>query len=243
MLVGPQFWSKNEWQFSTMSAATVLDHEQNAAQLFTITTEGFLLIMAKNNWSRWKAMCKFWENCGDWGATLPVVLTDEKLAAAKAKDPNYVQDPVAIACAHAEYTSSTSGQQKDGTFSDEGKEKFAKYCKEIKKNRKKRKIQIVAFDEQVLKMVREEKGITALTLKEHLAMSTNRKRTPGTKPTVPAKKLRLWNLNDEDGDDSDDDVSSTCSKTGSQTGSKAPSAGSPANSTSSKASHSSNNAE
>lgn len=207
MLVGDKFWGKKTLFYSTISEYKVLDHAGKPVQLFTASTEAFLLILCDNNWDKWRAMCKWWASKNDWKAELPVLLSAAELAAKriKEKNPDLQQDPIAVACHTAKYTDKNAGQTKEGsTFSEAGLKQFRRFAKDIKRNRKKRKEAIVKFDKQVLELVRTKKKITGKTHEEQL-LGSNRKRKPGKVAAKPRKQFRLWAIDDEDGDISESD--------------------------------------
>lgn len=207
MLVGDKFWGKKQLYYETISGCKVLNHEKmpKAVQLFTVSTEAFLLILCDNNWQKWRAMCKYWASKNDWNADLPILLSATQLAEARKDDPNKQQDPIAVAIHTAKYTDKNAGQTKEGsTFSEAGLKQCRKFAKDIKRNRKSSKEAILKFDKELLELVRKKKNITGRTHEEQL-LGNNRKRKPGKVAAKPKKQFKLWTIDDEDGDISESD--------------------------------------
>lgn len=141
----------------------------------------------------------------DFKKALPTLKTAAEARELLKKDANWKEDADTLAMNTALYTSSTSGQAKEGTFSPKGLKQFRKFAKGILRNRKKNKEQILTFDKEMMEILRKSKGITGETYEDDLK-SGSRKRKPGDKPTIAKKKIKLWDINDEDADLSDSDA-------------------------------------
>lgn len=124
-------------------------------QLVTPSHEAFIYVMFVNNQVRWGAAFEHYKKKADWSANLPKQVkksTNERGERIKAVDPFY----------DAKFTCSDSGQNRFGTFSQEGIDLYKQMTAEIKEDRRgeNRAEEIMELEKMVLNAIRKDHKVS-----------------------------------------------------------------------------------
>lgn len=186
--VFPDNWDKPQYTTKAISSATILDIEGKAVELFTPTTEAFILVLCKSNWKKWHAQGRFKKESGNWKTKIP------KLKTKKEREDGQVDPPEVEEMHKALYSDRNSGQNPFGSFKPVGIQKYLGYVTAIKKNRKARPDEIAEWDKKLLALVRESSELTGKVAKD------DKKLTPGEGPANKKTKVKysLLDVNDEE---------------------------------------------
>ena len=181
--VGAMEWDKNTRYYVTLSEAMRKDCKSHELHLVTPEDEAFLVLSIENGVQRWKE--EF----------------DLKKEGKKATDTEEANNYSGL------YTSTTSGQNQYGGWSEQGLELFKTYVATNEAARKDPKTAQVERD--CLQSLRVKYGIQSDTAEEHnkhkARMKSARKRGREEVAMPPMKKvvrtMRMWEESDEDTDD------------------------------------------
>lgn len=152
-MVGKDEWTKQKKCNNLVSKATSTYSPKK--QLVTPSYEAFIYVMFVNNKERWTAAFEHYKERGNWTANLPKQVkktTNARGERVKQEDPFY----------DAKFTCSDSGQNRFGTFSQEGIDLYKKLKNDIREDRanEKRAAEIKELEMKVLSVIRRQYNIS-----------------------------------------------------------------------------------